>query len=217
MKISGAFLSRRVLAVVAMIGVCEAAGSMAVTLRDDGRGRMGSPPGPQIKTPAQKRMMPEEIRRFLGQQPAAYPRKSIQASGVSAAQADLSSKRVWLSAIDGPSLDVAVAGFYSVSIKNSSPQPWPGVIVTADIDISYAEGIEARSDAITMIIYESGGRQVGSSGFQLFRTGEYHLTSHPFTMNPGREYYAQVVVQISAESGKAKGVIGVISGIKWTI
>jgi hypothetical protein len=204
--------------VIAIIGACQIASSIALTSGDDGPGRACSPLGPQVNIPTQKPMIREEIRRFLSQQPAAYPRKSVEASGVAAAEADLSSKKVWLSAIDGPLKDVAVGGFYSVSIKNSSPQPWSGVTVSADIDISYAEGIEGKYDGIGVTIYENGSQVTQATySLQLFRTGGYHLVSRPFTMNPGREYYAKVDIVIAAESGKAKGVIGVISGIRWTI
>jgi len=209
MKDMRVFLFGCFLAVMATFGFCEIANSMDRPSREN---------GPQKKVPAQKPMLTEEIRRFLSQQPAAYPRKKIDCSGVAAAEADLSSKSVWLTVIDGPAKDVAVGGFYSVSIKNASSQPWPGVTVSADIEISYAEGLEVTGDGVIVTVYEDG-RQVGSASNALYfhNPGGYHLVSRPFAMNPGREYYAVVDIMINAKSGKVKGVIGAIPAIKWSI
>jgi hypothetical protein len=218
MKVRNGFLFWSIFAVIVVIGGGFFASSWARETRKSGPGNVGFSAGVQVKAQVQKPMVREEILRFLSQQPNAYPQKWVETDGIAAADADLSSKKVWLTAIDGPKNDAATAGFFSVKIKNSSSQPWSGVTIAADIDVSYAEGIAPVSDFIAVIVFEDG-RNISqpTNSCRLSGTGQYHLTSYPFTMNPGREYQARVVMAIFPKYGYAKGAVAVISDIKWTI
>ncbi len=218
MKLRNGFVFWSTFAVIVIIGESFFASSWARETRKSGPEDDGFSAGVQVKVQVQKPMLREEILRFLRQQPNAYPQKWISTSGIAAADADLSSKKVWLTAIDGPQHDAAVAGFFSVKIKNSSSQPWSGVTIAADINVSYAEGIERTSDFVIVTVYEDG-RQLNlvTNSYQISGTGSYHLVSQPFTMNPGREYQARVEMAIFPKYGQVKGAVGVISDINWTI
>lgn len=152
------------------------------------------------------------IRQFLQQQPA-YPENFLVAQGVAAANADVNSKKVWLTAI-GSGNSIASAGFKSITLRNTGTIPWSGITVTVSANVLKTIG----GLKLIIMIYKDGNLLPGSGGNKVLpSTGNATLTSGTFTMDPGHDYYAVVFLQVNPTQDEIKGVIGEITDIKWNI
>jgi len=143
-----------------------------------------------------------------------YPKKDSYATGVAAARADLDSKTIWLTNVDGPDYDEAYGCFYSVSIENSSPQQWAGITVSATFDVRFLDGIVGMQIGV---LEDNVEISAATKRQNLTAPGRYSLASAPFIMKSGKNYQARARVTCQAIQGKSNSAIVVIPEIKCNI
>ncbi|MCX8161321.1 MAG: hypothetical protein N3G18_10410 [Candidatus Saccharicenans sp.] len=157
-----------------------------------------------------------DLVRFL-QNPPAYPDKYLDPYGLGICEADLSTKEVWVAAINDARnpIDGARAGFHSVAIENTSGVPWKAV-VKASYELSTVQGALNLWLAINS---PSGG---GATAFyyRITSPGKYEASTDSlgsFEIKPGHKYYATAFIECIPRAGEVTGGQAKILEIKWTV
>ncbi len=181
-------------------------------------------PSSSIQAPAptpQKPRLPRKVNSFADkralikflQQLPAYPEKFISLSGLGAAESDLVTKEAWVTAIgDGRNPeDRAEAGFYTVTVENTSGVAWKATI-KATFDVSMVQG------QVELGIFVLRDRtNFDAPNLPVSSPGTYNVTTQAFDIEPNQKYTAFVRIACKppkdqAAAGKAK-----IQDIKWNI
>jgi hypothetical protein len=154
-----------------------------------------------------------DIRRFL-QQPQAYPEKSILVSGLGSGNSDLTTRRVWATAVNDSleARDFAEAGFWSIDLQNASSMPWTGVTVSAVFDVTTVQG----RIQVGIRVFKNRGNFTGRYVWQS-APGRYTVQTNPFVMEPGQKYEATAYFGCYPENQQASAGIGKVVEIKWGI
>ena len=114
------------------------------------------PPGVKVPHKVYSFRDKNALAKFL-QQPSAYTDKIADQSGLGVSNADLSTIEIWVAAInDGRNADdSAFAGFYSVTLENTSGVTWKAT-VKASVDVAMVQG----QINLNFIIYRGLGSSV---------------------------------------------------------
>lgn len=157
-----------------------------------------------------------DLIRFL-QNPPAYPDKYLDPYGLGICEADLSTKDVWVAAINdnrNPT-DGARAGFYSVAIENTSGIPWK-----AAVKASYEVLIVQGELNLWLAINSPSGGGANAFYFKVNSPGKYEASTNflgPFEIKPGHKYYASAFIECLPRTGEVAGGQAKILEIKWTV
>ena len=195
----------RTICIVILCGVILA----ALTLDATARRKPGSLPV-RLTSKDQARRLAEGLQ-------SKYPEKYLSPRGVAGANAVENDGRVWVTAV-GDGLDphdYAIAGFDTATLRITGSS-WTGVTVTATADIRNVQS-HGRDSGISFNVEVFGGGRVTYKRTLIYRPGTYNVTTDPFTMAPGKDYYARATIRCDA--GKENAISTVtdtqITSIKW--
>jgi hypothetical protein len=174
---------------------------------------------PRVKVPHKVYSFRDKnaLAKFL-QQPSAYADKWVAQQGLGGANADLSTKEIWVCAIsDGRNADDrASGGFYSVTLENTSGVKWKAT-VKASFDVAMVQGLID----LVLFIYRDESALASSSvpyGHQSISSpGTYELTIPSFDIEPNHKYYARAYINSYPPRDQAAAAKATIPEIKWTV
>lgn len=207
-----------ILVILAITACLSAAGSLAGragAAQKTVSNQLRTAPAPKPKSAAQvhKFSAKEALAKFLSQNQV-FPEKFVAQLGLAASDSDPSTGEVWATVIsDGrDGFDRGYAGFYTVTIENTSGVPWTASVHAA-FDITMLQG----QVTLYINIYKDNGHVEGRFE-QVSSLGARDLATSKFTIEPGSKYHA--VVSIFCEppaKDQAVSVKARIRNVKWNI
>jgi len=136
--------------------------------------------------------------------------------GVSNSSYNLQTGEVWLTSInDGRGETFANAWFDTSGIQNTGNSPWPGVTVTATIQVISLSGLTSQRPALFCVSVPTSNNSENSNRcLNIQAPGQYTVTTPPFNMQPGITYKGMALIVITPDKNSGGNVYAKMLSIK---